>query len=120
MKWGIAVVLAFTMLLTACSPLENKARDSAAAIGGVLSYAQVKYLDQCKANPSQNVCATINRGVSAQNALVTAVETYCGWSTVAPPPDQTAKCYPVKSAVAGLNTAIANANRLVVEIRGSL
>lgn len=101
---------------TAC-PAEKPARDTAAALQGSLTAAQAKYQTSCKANPSQNVCQLINRGVSAQNALITALETYCGWSVQAPP-DPSAKCVPVNNAKDALNAALANARQLTVEIKG--
>lgn len=113
-------ILVCTLVLVACQPIEMSARDSAAALGGTISYAQAKYLDKCKADPSQSVCQAINRGVAGQNALLTAVETYCGWSTVAPPPDPTTKCVAVKGAQSALQSAIANANRLTTELRSAI
>lgn len=113
----LSLLLICTLMLVACQPVEMSARDASASLGGTIIYAQAKYLDTCKANPSQPVCQAVNRGMAGQNALITAIETYCGWSTVAPPPDPTTTCHPVKSAEPALQTAIANANRLVSEIR---
>lgn len=105
------------LMIAGCTPIEQNARDAAAALGGSLAAAQAKYQATCTANPAQTVCTTINRGVAGQNALVTAVETYCGWSTTAPPADMTTKCVPVKSAEGALTSAIANANRLTLEVK---
>jgi hypothetical protein len=113
-------ILACTLVLVACSPLENNARDTAAALSGSIVAAQQKYHDTCVATPSKDVCVLINRGVSGQNALITALETYCGWSVTPAPPDPTAKCVPVKSAEAGLTTAISNATTLTTQIKGAL
>ena len=106
--------------LLACSPLENQARDTAAALAGSIAAAQTKYQAACTANPTQEICQVINRGVSAQNALITGVETYCGWNTAATPPDSSAKCVPVKSAEAALRAAIANAAALTSQIKGAI
>jgi hypothetical protein len=54
------------------------------------------------------------------NALVTAVETYCGWTPTLVPPDPQAACVPVKSAQAALAAAIANAASLTLQIKGAL
>ena len=108
------------ILLTACSPLEQQARNAAAALQGTIVAAQAKYQTACVANPQAPTCVQINHGVSAENALVTAIETYCGWSTTAPPADPNAKCVPVKTAQAALQSAIANANQLTSEIRGAI
>jgi hypothetical protein len=56
----------------------------------------------------------------AGNALITAIETYCGWAVTAAPPDPNAACVPVKSAEAGLRAAIANAASLTVQIKGAI
>lgn len=113
-------VLVPLLILIACSPIEQQARNTAAALQGTLVAAQAKYHDTCVANPSQNVCTTINKGVSGENALITAIETYCGWSTTIPPTDPNAKCVPVKGAQAALQSAIANATALTLQIKGVL
>jgi hypothetical protein len=106
--------------LLGCSPLENQARDTAAALSGSIVAAQNKYQAGCAANPGQEICTVINRGVSGENALITAVETYCGWTPTLAPPDPTATCVPVKSAEAALRTAIANAGTLTLQIKGAI
>ena len=121
MRKYFVVVLALGVLsMVACSPLENQARDVAAALSGSIVAAQSKYQGSCGANPSQTICEAINRGVSGQNALVTAVETYCGWAVTPPPLDPNAKCVPVKSTSAALQTALANASALTLQIKGAL
>ncbi len=103
-----------------CSPLENQARDTAAALAGSIVTAQTKYKASCAANPAQEICQIINRGVSGENALITAVETYFGWSATPAPPDPTAQCVPVKSSQAALQAAINNAANLTMQIKGAL
>ena len=123
--------LVLTILMLGCSPLENQARDTAAALSGSIAAAQSMYQARCAANPAQEICQVINRGVSGENALLTAIETYCGWTpTLDPngpksgpslaPLDPTAKCMPVKSAQATLQAAIANAATLTLQIKGAL
>ena len=86
MRKYFMIVLALGVLpMVACSPLENQARDVAAALSGSIVAAQSKYQESCGANPSQAICQAINRGVSGENALLTAVETYCGWAVTPPP-----------------------------------
>ncbi len=114
----LTVVIVLPML--GCSPLENQARDTAAALSGSIVAAQNEYQASCTANPKQEICQIINRGVSGESALITAVETYCGWATTLAPPDPDAQCVPVKSAQAVLEAAIANAASLTVQIKGAL
>jgi hypothetical protein len=121
MKKLFTIVVVFGVLpMLACSPVETQARDSAAALSGSIIAAQTRYQASCTANPSQQICQVINRGVSGENALITAVETYCGWVVTLAPPDPNAKCVPVKSAEAALQTAIANAAALTLQIKGAL
>jgi hypothetical protein len=113
-----SLLLCLTLVLTACSPLEQQARNTAAALQGALAAAQTQYTVECTANPKQSYCLTINQAVAGQNALITALEAYCGWSQSAPPANGTAPCVPVKTAAAGLQTAVNNANLFVTELKG--
>lgn len=116
----ISLLVVCLLPMLGCSPLENQARDTAAALSGSLVAAQTKYQASCAANPAQEICQIINRGVSGENALITAVETYCGWTPTLAPPDPTAKCVPVKTAQAALQAAINNAASLTLQIKGAL
>src|ERR1039457_691617 len=116
---ALLVVIALLPML-GCSPIENQARDTAAALSGSIVAAQTKYQASCAANPTQEICQVINRGVSGGNALLTAVETYCGWTPTLAPPEPAATCVPVKSAQAALQAAIANAGTLTLQIKGAI
>lgn len=121
MRTCIISLLALCILpMVGCSPLENQARDAAAALSGSIVAAQAKYQATCAANPAQEICQVINRGASGENALITAVETYCGWAPTLAPPDPAAKCVPVRSAETALRTAIANATALTLQIKGAI
>jgi hypothetical protein len=116
----ILLLTSAVLLLVGCSPLAMQARDANAAAKGVLEAAQQKYGAACLANPYQVICQDINRAVYAQNALITATETYCGWSRANPPANTKASCQAVKSAAPALETAITNLNFLITEVRGAL
>ncbi len=121
MKHFPTILLVLTLLpMLGCSPVENQARDTAAALSGSIVAAQTKYQADCTANPGQEICQIINRGVSGENALITAVEAYCGWAPTLAPPDATAACVPVKSAETALRAAILNASTLTLQIKGAL
>jgi hypothetical protein len=96
--------------------LEQNARDTVASLGGLLTTAQDQNLATCTADKTQPTCVLINRGISAQNALISATETYCGMPQSTSLASTT--CTPVKSAQAGLQTALDNATQLVNEIKG--
>ena len=115
-----AMVVISVLAMTGCSPLENQARNTAAALSGSIVAAQLEYQASCMANPRQEICELINQGVSGENALITTIEGYCGWSETLAPPDPTASCVPVKSAEGALRAAIANAASLTVQIKGAI
>ena len=117
---AIGLLLVCLLPMLGCSPIENQARDTAAALSGAIVAAQTQYQASCVATPSQQVCQLINRGVAGENALITAVETYCGWTPSIVPPDPTAQCVPVKSAQAALEAAITNAATLTLQIKGAI
>jgi len=118
MKKLYALLLACILPTLACSPIEQSARNTAAALQGAIAAAQAQYTNECTAAPTDKPCVTINQAVAGQNALVTAVEAYCGWSQLAPPANATQTCVPVKGATAGLQTAINNANLFTLELKG--
>lgn len=115
---ALSLILAITIGLTAC-PAEKGARDTAAALQGSLLAAQAKYQASCSGAPALKVCQSINHGVSAQNALITATQAYCGWSS-ANIPVQGTKCVPVKTAKAAFEAALANARQVTTEIKGAI
>lgn len=120
MKLKSIIVVCTLIVMTGCSPLENNARDAAAALSGSIVAAQAKYQDTCTANKTQQICETINKGVSAENALITAIETYCGMAISPTPPDRDTPCHPVKTAETALSAAISNANTLTSQIKGAI
>jgi hypothetical protein len=119
-RFMILLMVVIVLPMLGCSPLENQARDTAAALSGSIVAAQGEYQASCSANPKQEICQIINRGVSGESALITAIETYCGWAATLAPPDPNAQCVPVKSAQAALQGAIANAASLTVQIKGAI
>ena len=119
-KLMMVLICVVVVPMLGCSPLENQARDTAAALSGSIVAAQSKYQASCTSNPGQEICGVINRGISAQNALITTVETYCGWTPTLAPPDPMAQCVPVKSAQQALEAAIANAASITVQIKGAI
>src|ERR1043166_5238089 len=115
MKKMLIGAVAVLLLTVACTPVEKSARDTAAALNGALTAAQFKSQDTCINEPKLHQCEIINRAVDGQNALVTAVEAYCGWS-MNTPLNNGARCIPVQSAEAGLTAALENANLFIAEL----
>lgn len=121
MKKLKALLLIFPLLvLTACSPIEKQARNAAATLHGSILQAQEHYGVSCQNDPSQGICVLVNKAISAHSALITAGETYCGWSPTNPPADPKAACVPVKELEPALQAAIANAAQFTNELKGAL
>lgn len=110
-------LIAMVLMVTGCKPPEQLARDGIATFSGTLAKAQQEYLASCSANPAQAACTTINKGVRAQNAAITSLETYCQFNLNAPLPPVGTKCNPVKSAGDGLKSAMNNLNQLMKELQ---
>ena len=110
------IVLSFLLVLVGCGPLETKARDTIAGMKGLLDSEQAARKAQCSVDPSAPVCQALIRGAGAENALVTATETYCGWSTLTPP-TLDAVCAPNKALAPALKNSIDNALRIISEIK---
>lgn len=117
---SIVLIVPLTLFLTACPKLASTSRDTSAVLQGLIVAAQAKYQTSCAANNTQPTCVNIDKAVSGENALITATETYCGWSTVTPPTDPNTACVPVASAVQGLTLAISNANTFINQLKGML
>lgn len=101
-------------------PLVVNARDTLAGASGFVANAQKQYAKECIADPTQSKCKYINQAISGINAAITAEEAYCGWNpgtgSVVPPPP----CTPVASAADGLQTAIANLNTFMMNLKGAI
>lgn len=106
------------LILIGCSPIEQNARNTAAALQGAIIAAQTSQQASCSANPKQTACTVINNAIAGQTALITSITAYCGWSMTNPPADPNATCTPVKTAQAGLQAAIANATVFITELKG--
>jgi hypothetical protein len=110
----ILTLCAFLVLITGCGSLEQNSRDTIAAATGLIQSAQGQYQAECVAAPTSGTCVLINQGVHAQNALVTALEAYCGFQVGVTVPSAT--CTPIKGAAAALSAAIGNLNTIMGEI----
>jgi len=114
------LLLCFTLVLTACPAPNEQARDVSAALKGELTTAQQQNQEKCNADPSVFPCQLINKAISAQNALITADQAYCGWSEATPLDQRDTPCVPVKTAEAGLKAAIANAQPFIEQLKGAI
>jgi len=113
----VSLTIVACLVLAGCPKIEQDARDTAAALGGAITAAQAQH-QECKTAPTGSACLTINKAVDGQNALVTSIEAYCGWTAGVLPTDPNTKCVPVQSASTGLQTAINNANTFISQLKG--
>lgn len=113
----VATICCLVLLTVACHTIESNARDTIAAAQGVIVQAQVQFQPQCSADATKAPCPVINQAVSAQNAAITALEAYCGFT---PTSGVTEKCTPVKSLQPALTSALANLNQFVTELKGAI
>lgn len=133
MKKALALLIALPIMLVAigCTPVEQKARNTEAALNGLITPLQAQYQASCSAPANLQVnpqmCDLINRGVSAQNALATAAETYCGFAVALLPNDPALRasvlatnCVPQKNAKGLLVSATLNAGQIVLELRAAI
>lgn len=114
--FSIAMVAVLLLLTVACHTFEANARDTIAAANGVIVQAEIQYGPSCLANSKQTVCDDINKSVAAQNAAITALEAYCGFTGASQAQD---KCQPVKSLQPALNAALTNLAQFVTELKGA-
>lgn len=115
--WAAILALPLLLTLIGCPSVVTTARDTAAALNGAIVAAQAQHQTQCTAAPTQAACVTINKGIDAENLLITTIQTYCGWSPTVAPANPTAPCVPVPSALAALNQAVSNANTIIPEVK---
>ncbi len=111
-------LLAATLACPPSQPIETNARDVSASLSGVLVTAQSQH-QECVQDSTPQTCQVIKRGVSGENALITALETYCGMQ-ISPTLDTSTPCSPVKDALGALQTAISNAQQLTTEVKGTV
>lgn len=117
MRKLIAAILPI-LLLVSCKvdPVIGAGRDTAAASQGAIIAAQA----QCSATPSAKVCTYLPQAISAQNLLVTSLETACGWSPNLPPVDPNAKCVVVQGALPALTAATQNIQTVLLELKEAM
>ncbi len=125
MRYAITLVL--LIMLVGCTHKANTnpeppsityaktARDTAAALGGAITSAQQQYATECQSDASKSACGIINKAIAAQGVLITATETYCGFSGASQPIDA---CKPVATAQEGLMKALDNAQQFLTDLKG--
>lgn len=108
------------IFLLGCTAPEKTALQVSYAAQGFLSQAQQNHLEECKAAPTKPFpCAMLTQAIGAQNTLIDAAETYCGWPVgyMPPPGIVTAPCRQDKSVLAQLQTATNNLAQIIKDYK---
>lgn len=118
-KWTIGLVLAVTLILTGCSPIETTARDGIAGAKGYIDSTAAKHAE-CNTDPSGQACVLVTKGNAAKHLAIDALEEYCtspafeaGTGPCSPPTDKTQKDQ-LQSKLAG---AMTNLNQIINDIK---
>src|SRR5690349_24283944 len=116
MRKSLVLLVALCVILAACEPPQNVARDALAANHGVLVTYQNKYQNRCANNPSMKPCRLIHEAVSAQNLAVDALDLYCQGITT-PSFMDGGPCAPDKSAEPKLRAALKNLDVIMRDVK---
>lgn len=108
-------MLPLLLLLAACQPPEQSARDTIAAAKGAIEQQQAKH-PECVANPSGSGCQRINRAVDLQNAAIDSLHVYCASSTY----ESGGSCTPDKTALPAMREAVKRLDAIIRELKGGI
>lgn len=108
----IAALLALTVVLVACAPLQDTARNGIASAKGFLDSEKAAH-PECAVDSEAQACYLIKRGVAAKDATIDALEAYCGGSAF----DAGAPCTPHSDLTDKLKSALANLNLTISDIK---
>lgn len=110
---SLTLILACTLALTGCQPIEKTARDSVAAAKGYLDSAKAHH-PECATNGGHGAnCDIIARGVGAKDAVIDAVQVYCASSSY----DSGSPCSPNKDAEPKLKAALQSLDQIMTDVR---
>jgi hypothetical protein len=115
----VAIVL-ICSFVSGCPKAEVIALQTAYASQGFIQQAQQNHLQECQASPTKSFpCAMINQAIGAQNMLIDAAETYCGWPAGYMPPQGAtpAPCIRKADALAILQAATANLGQTIKDYK---
>lgn len=116
MRKSLVGIVALCVILAACDPPQNVARDALAANRAVLVTYQNKYQNECAQNPAMKTCRIIHEAVTAQNLAVDALDLYCQGITT-PSFMDGGPCAPDKSAEPKLRAALKNLDVIMRDVK---
>lgn len=120
-KIAILVIVAVTLGLVACAPVERTAYNTFVAAKAFLDKTKTQH-PECPA-ASSTVCTDIVKAVSAKDALIDAAEVYCSGPAfesggVCDAPKKGTPAY--QQAVDKLKAAISHYNQTAADLKGVL
>jgi hypothetical protein len=103
-----ALSVAAGLAMQGCSPLEVNVRNTIAANYGAITYARAQFTTSCQANPSQTICQLVDKDIPLHNALIDALESYCGGTPASgqQPFASGGPCAPVSGLAQALQAAL--------------
>jgi hypothetical protein len=112
-------LLPLLLVISGCPLTPEKARDGIATAYGFVSDLQQKYLVTCQANPAQNACVQINRGVALQRLASTALNDYCSGTPLAgnAPYLQGGPCSAQPGLQPRLQAALTDLNSIIADLK---
>lgn len=117
----ICLILALTMSVTACDPVERQAYNTAVSAKAFLDVFKAVH-PECAAS-KDGVCGKFAQATAAKDALIDAAEVYCS----GPAFETGGECQPPKKgtsasdqAVAKLKATIAAYNQIAKDLKGAL
>jgi hypothetical protein len=117
---NFAALVLTCLSIAGCPKAEETALQTAYAAQGFIQQAQANHLQECQLYPQKNFpCEMINQAVGAQNMLIDAAETYCGWPAGYMPPQGAipAACSRKPDALSILLAATANLGHIIKDYK---
>lgn len=113
-RLALVPLLLGTLILTACPPIQETARDGVATAKGYLDAAKAHHPECSTPQVNVGVCDLLSRATGAKDAVIDAVNVYC----TSPSYDQTGGvCVPNKSAKPKLDAALRDLNQILADVK---
>lgn len=113
-RLSIVPLLLGMLILTACPPVQETARDGVATAKGYLDSAKAAHPECAAAQVNVGVCTLLSRATGAKDAVIDAVNVYCS----SPSYDSTGGvCVPNKSAKPKLDAALRDLNQILTDVK---
>lgn len=109
----VAIVLGFTLSLTACPPIDEKTRDGVALAKGYLDSAKEKHPECAVPETHSAQCDVIAKGIAVKDSVIDALKVYCASESF----DAGGTCQPNKDALPKLKAALRDLNTIMADVK---